>query len=145
MEGHWEGPMRSLGYLTNNNDFVPADSQPIVFAPELYIRSRAVVSRLVAGETLVLPVRGDIGDLASFYTLNGTATTIWEALEKPRSLTEICDVIDRKYEIGKERAEEDLVLFVREMCSLGLVKVAVDPEKATEKGDEIACNNPGPA
>lgn len=138
--------MRSLESLSNSNDFVPAYSRPIVFSPELYIRSRAVVSRLVAGETLILPVRGDIGDLASFYTLNETATTVWEALEKPRSLREICDVIEHKYEISKQKAEEDMVLFVREMCSLGLVRVAVEAEKAMERlNDESAGKNPRPA
>ena len=114
-------------------------------SPELYIRSKAVVSRLVAGETLVLPVRGDIGDLASIYSLNETATTIWEALEKPRSIREICDLLERNYEISKERAEEDTVSFLGEMCSLGLVKVAVDPEKAIErKNDERASKRVGP-
>jgi len=131
--------MRSLESF-EERQLAPTDSR---FSPELYIRSRAVVSRLVAGETLVLPVRGDIGDLASFYSLNGTATTIWEALETPSSLGEICDAIERKYEVSKEKIEADMAFFVREMCSLGLVKVAVDPEKAIDKDDEIARKNLG--
>jgi hypothetical protein len=138
-----EGVMRSLESLSSQTGVVPVDSEPIGLSPELYVRSRAVVSRLVAGETLVLPVRGDVGDLASFYTLNETATTIWDALEKPRSFAEICDVIEQKYEISKEKTETEMLLFVREMCSLGLVKVALDPERAIENGDEIACD-PGP-
>ena len=51
--------------------------------------------------------------------LNQTATTIWECLEKPRSLREICDVIEHKYDINKARAEKDMTIFVCEMCSLG--------------------------
>jgi hypothetical protein len=138
--------MRSPEYVSTSNDFVPADSQPIALSPELYMRSRAVVSRLIGGETLVLPVRGDIGDLASFYALNETATTVWEALEKPRSLREIGDVIGQKYEISKEKAEEDIASFVREMCSLGLVKGAVEQERATERENhESAGKNPWPA
>ena len=115
-------------------------------SPELYIRSKAVVSRLVAGETLVLPVRGDIGDLASIYSLNETATTIWEALEKPRSIREICDLLERNYEISMEKPEEeDITLFVREMCSLGLVSVAVDTEKPIAREcDERVSKSVGP-
>ena len=95
---------------------------------------------------LVLPVRGDVGDLASFYTLNETAATIWAALEHPRSLAEICDVIGHQYEISKEKAEDDIALFMREMCSLGLAKVAVETETAIEKENhESAGNNPRPA
>jgi hypothetical protein len=135
--------VRSLEFLSNQPEVVPVNSEPIEFSPELYVRSRAVVSRLIAGETLVLPVRGDVGDLASFYTLNETATTIWDALEKPRSLAEICDVIEQKYQTSKEKTETDMLLFMREMRSLGLVKVAFDPEKAIENGNQIACS-PGP-
>jgi hypothetical protein len=136
-----EGVLRSLESFSNQTDAVPVDSEPIGCSPEIYVRSRAVVSRLIAGETLVLPVRGDVGDLASFYTLNETATTIWEALEKPRSFAEICDVIGQKYEVSKEKVETEMLVFVREICSLGLVKVALDREK--ENGNEIACS-PGP-
>ena len=120
--------MRSPECFSTSNGLSPTDSLAIASSPQLYVRSRAVVSRLVAGETLVLPVRGDIGDLANFYTFNKTATTIWEALEKPRSFREICDVIEHQYEISRERAEEDLVHFVQEMSSLGLVQVTVESE-----------------
>ena len=52
---------------------------------------------------------------------------IWKALEKPRSLREMCDLLEHNYEISLEKAEEeDVELFVRGMCSLGLVMVAVD-------------------
>ena len=131
--------MRSQEPVSNSGDFVPADSQPHASQTELYIRSKAIVSRHIAGETLVLPVTGNVGDLTRFYTLNETATAIWEALEKPRSLREICDVIEQKYEISKARAEEDTEFFVREMCSLGLVAVAGEQEEI--ENHESACNS----
>jgi hypothetical protein len=100
------GAMRSLESF-EELQVVPTDSRPIVFSPELYVRSRGASSRLVAGETLVQPVSGHIGELASVYTLNETATTIWEALEKPRSLREICDLLEHNYDISMEKAEEE--------------------------------------
>jgi coenzyme PQQ synthesis protein D (PqqD) len=127
----------------STRNFLPADSQPLASHQVLYVRSRAIVSRYIAGETLVLPVRGDVGDLTRFYTLNETATTIWECLEKPRSVREICDVIEHKYDINKARAEEDMTIFVCEMCSLGLVNVAVEQEE--KENHESACKNSWPA
>jgi hypothetical protein len=120
--------MRSPESVSTSNHFVPAHSRPLASCAGVYTRSRAIVSRLIAGETLILPVTGDVGDLTSFYTLNETATTIWEALEKPRTLKEICDVIERKYEISRERVVEDMEFFVSEMCALSLVKVAAHQE-----------------
>ena len=108
---------------------------------ELYERANAVVTRYVAGETLVLPVRGDIGDLACFYSLNGTGTAIWEALEKPKSFKDLCDVIDGRYDIGSEKAEEDVALFVRDICSLGLAKVVVDSENRSGTANQRSADN----
>jgi hypothetical protein len=108
---------------------------------ELYVRVDTVVARYVAGETLVLPVRGDIGDLACFYSFNETGTTIWEALEKPKNFKDLCDVIDRKYDVGRKKAEEDVALFVREICSLGLAKVVVDSESASGTGNDKSASN----
>ena len=37
---------------------------------EIFVRSRAVVARVVAGETLIVPVRAKVGDLASIYSFS---------------------------------------------------------------------------
>jgi hypothetical protein len=127
--------------LARSQPIAKADLQPTALSAELYVRTNAVATRYVAGETLVLPVRGDIGDLARFYSLNGTGTAIWEALEKPKSLKDLCDVIDRKCNVGKKKAEEDVTLFVREICSLGLAKVVVDSENGSGTGNRKSASN----
>jgi hypothetical protein len=88
---------------------------------DTYVRSSAVVSRMIAGETLVVPVRGKVGDLASIYSFNDVGTTIWEALASPTSLEDLIDLIEREYEVSRERATQDVETFVREMCSENLV------------------------
>ena len=115
-------------------------TQDIALSPELYVRANTFVSRLVAGETIVLPVAGNVGELACFYSFNGTGTTIWEALEQPMTLKDLCDLIDRKYDGDREKAEEDVVLFVREICSLGLAKVVIDSENALGPGNDISAS-----
>ena len=106
-----------------------ADFQETASSTELYVRTDAVVSRLVAGETLVLPVRGNVGDLACFYSFNGTGTVLWEALEMPKRFKDLCDVIYRKYDVSREQAEQDVALFLDEICSMGLARLVVDPER----------------
>jgi hypothetical protein len=85
-------------------------------------------------------VAGNVGELACFYSFNVTGTTIWEALEQPRTLKDLCDVIDRKYDGDREKAEEDVALFVREICSLGLAKVMIDSENELGPGNEISAS-----
>jgi hypothetical protein len=90
----------------------------------LCTRSRSVVSRVVAGETLIVPVRGKVGDLASIYSFNGTGSLIWQLLDAPRSLTDLIDAVEREYEVGHEQAHKDVTRFLDDMLSVGLVDVS---------------------
>ncbi len=98
-----------------------------------YVRSDVVVSRLIAGETLVVPVRGGIGDLASIYTFNPTGTTIWAALDHPKDVEELARLIEQEYEVSGSDARADVLLFLNEMRATGLVKVV-----SGDSGNEAA-------
>jgi hypothetical protein len=96
---------------------------------QLFIRSRSVVSRVVAEETLIVPVRGKVGDLASIYSFNGTGSLIWQLLEAPRALTELIAVVEHEYEVGQEQAQKDVTRFLDDMFSVALVELC--PRVAT--------------
>jgi hypothetical protein len=96
---------------------------------QLFTRSRSVVSRVVAGETLIVPVRGKVGDLASIYSFNGTGSLIWQLLDKPRPLAELVDAVEREYEVEPEQAQKDVQQFLNDMLSVGLVELC--PRVAT--------------
>jgi hypothetical protein len=89
----------------------------------IFTRSRSVVSRVVAGETLIVPVRGKVGDLASIYSFNSTGSLIWQLLDAPRSLNDLISAVASEYEVGQEQAHGDVMRFVEEMLSVGLVDV----------------------
>jgi hypothetical protein len=91
---------------------------------DTYIRSEAVVSRLIGGETLVVPVRGGVGDLASIYSFNEVGTIIWGALASPTSLAELVDLIEREYPGNRGPVVQDVVLFLSDIRSAGLVTIA---------------------
>src|SRR5438270_11189806 len=88
---------------------------------ELYLRSDSVVSRVIAGETLIVPIRKGIGDLASIYSLNPVATTIWEALSQPRSKPEIAENLAKVFAADRQQIDCDLDSFLCEMESAGLI------------------------
>jgi hypothetical protein len=91
---------------------------------QLLIRSRSVVSRLVGGETLVVPVRGKVGDLASIYSFNGTGSLIWQLLGSPISLTDLISAVEREYAVSEEQARKDVMRFVEDLFAVGLVQVS---------------------
>src|SRR5450755_4903171 len=93
-------------------------------ATDTYIRSEAVVSRLIGGETLVVPVRGGVGDLASIYSFNEIGTLIWEALASPISLEELVDLIACKYPGSRDQVLQDVVVFLSDIRSADLIVIA---------------------
>lgn len=86
-----------------------------------WVRSESVVARVVAGETLIVPVRSKVGDLASIYSFNHTGTLIWKLLESPRTVAELISAVAREYEVEPATAEPDVLAFVEELKSVGLV------------------------
>ena len=90
---------------------------------KLYVRTQAVVSRRIAGETLIVPVRGKVGDLASIYSFNATGSLLWQALESPQNLAGLIDVVQAEYAVEREQAERDVKQFLQDTVSVGLVEV----------------------
>ncbi len=86
-----------------------------------YVRSESVVSRMIAGETLIVPITKGVGDLASIYSLNPVASTIWNVISRPCSVEEISQLIAREFEAESEQIEHDVKQFLLEMESAGLV------------------------
>jgi coenzyme PQQ synthesis protein D (PqqD) len=90
---------------------------------ERFVRSESVIARVVAGETLIVPARAEVGDLASIYTFNGTGTLIWKLLETPKTIAQLATAVAQEYEVELDRAESDVAEFVDEMKAAGLVEI----------------------
>ena len=90
---------------------------------ERYVRSQSVVSRRIAGETLIVPVRGRVGDLASIYSFNGTGTLLWEPLASPQSFSDLVEILEREYAVEHEQAVQDVRQFMNDAVTAGLVEV----------------------
>jgi len=90
---------------------------------QTFVRSPSVVARVVAGETLLVPIRAKVGDLASIYRFNGTGSLIWKLLESPKTVAELAESVAREYELEGLQAVRDVTEFVGEMKAVGLVEV----------------------
>jgi hypothetical protein len=99
---------------------------------QFYSRSPSVVSRLVGGETLIIPVRSGVGDLASIYSLNEVGSFIWRTLDRPVSLQNLAGLLAHEFEVEPDRAQSELSEFLEELNVAGLIAVteqgAVDPK-----------------
>lgn len=75
--------------------------------------------RVIDGEAVIVDL-----DSSELYSLNPTATVIWEACEEEVTLEEVVDKIVEEFEVEREVAEEDCVGFVEEFSENGLLMLA---------------------
>lgn len=87
-----------------------------------YIKETNFVTREIAGETIIVPVRGNVGDLDSIYTLNDIGTMIWQLIDGKKSVNQIIEAICNTYEVTAEQAEKDTIEFLNTLNAAGLIK-----------------------
>jgi len=54
-----------------------------------FVKESNFVTRCIADETIIVPIRDTVGDLDSIYTLNEVGTTIWQLIDGQTSGGEI--------------------------------------------------------
>jgi hypothetical protein len=75
-------------------------------------KANDLVTRRVAGETIVVPVRCHVADLDSIYTLNEPGSRIWELIDGRNRIDDIVQAICREYEIQPDEAARDVDEFL---------------------------------
>jgi hypothetical protein len=87
------------------------------------VRSSAIASRVLAGETMVMSVLD-----STFFTLNEVASAIWQAAD---GVTPLEDIVARnvcpQFDVPKQKAFMDAQEFVRELSVHGILHVSDRP------------------
>lgn len=82
---------------------------------KVYEKSDSIVSRKIAEEFVLVPIRKDAGDLESIYTLNEVAARIWELIDGKSKASEVKDKIVEEFEVGPQEAEKDVIEYLRQL------------------------------
>jgi hypothetical protein len=86
-----------------------------------YQKDPSMVHRNILGESILVPIRQNVGDLDSIYSLNETASFAWEMIDGKHTLLEICDAITREFEVEQDQAQQDLFELVAQLQEIGAV------------------------
>ena len=92
-----------------------------------FIQDQGVVTRQIAGETVLVPIRSGAADLDFIYTSNDTGTTIWECLDGEKDVNQVVEEICREYDVSPEEATQDVMEFLSALEAAGLVVPAESP------------------
>ncbi len=81
-----------------------------------------VVSREIAGETILVPISGKLADMQRIFSLTPVASYIWGRLDGERSLEIIIQDVTDNFDVEHTEAENDLGEFVGELLKAGLIE-----------------------
>lgn len=84
-------------------------------------KAEGFVSRTIAGDVIIVPVRGGVGDLDAIFTLNGVGATIWKHIDGGTSDERLAAVVAREYEVSEATARGDVGEFLQQLRSKGLI------------------------
>ncbi len=88
----------------------------------VFKKSGKVLTRVIAGETLLVPVMGSVADMQRLFSLNSVGAFVWEQIDGARRVDEIAGAVADEFEVTVEQGESDTKHFVSELLQAGLIE-----------------------
>jgi len=70
------------------------------------------------GEKVMLNI-----EKGNYYGLDGIGSCIWELIEKPCTVQQVVSSLLQEYDVEEEQCQNEVLIFVRELHSQGLVVI----------------------
>jgi Coenzyme PQQ synthesis protein D (PqqD) len=99
------------------------------------VRNSATVSRVIAGETLVVPICAGVGDMEAIYTFNVLGGLLWSSLEQRQTEEDLIALVTKTFDVTVEIAEADIQAFLMDLKEIGLVKEVASLDQGIPAGD----------
>jgi hypothetical protein len=87
-----------------------------------FTKDKDFVTRTISGETIIVPIRGGVGELDSIYTLNEVGTRIWQLLDGQTPTDQIIETVALEYDVAPEEAATDVNEFLASLEAQGLIR-----------------------
>jgi hypothetical protein len=88
---------------------------------QVYKKNDAVISRKIAGEIILVPIRGKLADMRRIFTLNPVAEYIWDRVDGGNSIQTIEDSIVSAFDVTHETAARDVDEFIAALLKENLI------------------------
>ena len=81
-------------------------------------RSADIVAGVVAGDLMMMSIES-----GKYYQLNISAGRIWDMLEQPRTVAELCEMLSRCFKVTSEDCQKEVMSFLDELASRKIVTI----------------------
>jgi hypothetical protein len=88
----------------------------------VYRRDSSVVAREIAGETILVPIRGDLARMQRIFTLNPVGACVWGNIDGEKSLGDVRDNLLERFDAERKQVEQDVMEFINEVREAGLIE-----------------------
>lgn len=83
-------------------------------------RTDNAILREIAGEALLVPLKGKLADMQKVYVLGGVGSFVWGLLDGSRELADLVSEVTREFEVGPDEAKCDVGEFIEGLRAAGL-------------------------
>jgi hypothetical protein len=88
----------------------------------VYRRNENVVSRKIVDELILVPIRTNVADMESIYSLNEVGASVYALIDGQRSVGDICAAIAEEFEVSIDQAETDVTEFLQKLISINSIE-----------------------
>jgi hypothetical protein len=81
-------------------------------------RNDDIVAGVVDADVMMMSIES-----GKYYHLNTSAGRIWDMLEQPRTVSELCEMLSKDYKVTPEACQKDVLHFLDELASRKIVIV----------------------
>jgi len=74
-----------------------------------------IVSRKVAGDSLLIPIRGRLADMQRIFAVDSVGEFVWDHIDGRNTLAQILDAVAEEFEVDRATAHEDLLAFIKSL------------------------------
>ncbi len=85
-------------------------------------KNKDMVTRVIDDETILMPIYKTSDEINCIYTLNKTASRVWELLDGKRTLTKIKDKILGEFDTTAEEIDKELEKLLKDLKEIKAVK-----------------------
>src|SRR2546425_5353721 len=122
--------------------FTSTNMQPL---NHIVQKDASIVSRRMADEVILVPIRRKVEEVECLYTLNEVGARIWELLDGRRPLNVVRDALVAEFEVSEMEAEEDLLTLFDQLKQIGAIQESRQPMGESLPPAAFAVSEPGRA
>ncbi len=93
---------------------------------DVYTRNDQVVSRRIVDELILVPIRNNVADAETLYTLNEVGARVYELIDGKRPVRDIVNVIVSEFDVTGDEARADVLEFIEQLLAIESIRKAGD-------------------